>query len=443
MAFWDFLRGGDKGAQQETLSQQQSLSTPPRSELQPPDLSPDDARDFEMILTRLRDHPGDFYIFNKEIDMATARERVHVNLLSRDGSMYISPETDSAYLQAGFIDPGIKAITKQFTTRDKGISALCKNIANDCKNFLHRQKIEARRVKQPIALTEPIKADPSASDLHTKILAMAEEEPPVTDALSAMQFGDGLSRVVNEASTRFLEATIGAHNKFGQTNAALRELVEEIRQTAQTMNGNGGGETVSFENMQDQIKALRTKITGAMTACLENFRDGTASVELFTACNSALTALREKGAEQLKTAQQDGNDWGNDLEQSLQTLAIAAISATRYQGTAKLAADAERASVHALKQLGNTLPVLESQIVAALAIERQAMTAEMGQGASALVGNGNTVLEQTRQAIRQTFLDAAEGIETAMEELALAQKTAIQTALPSGTADTPQPQIPG
>ncbi len=412
----------------------------PERELLPPDLRADEAQKFETIFTRLKNHPEEFYMFGQVMDVVGDRMKRKVGLRSCDGTMFVTDyESD---VRAGFIDPKIYAISESFSTQDIRVKKTCAQLINNARNVIHRQitearLIEARREREPLALAAPVKADPSAEDLCTQILAMAEEEAPVTDALAAMQYGNTLCRTVSDASRRFLEATIGAHNTFKGTNAALQRLVAEIRQTAQGMDDNRGGKAVSFGAVQHQIASLRQKIMDAMETCLTNFRDGTNSVALFTACDTALTALRTKGAERLDAARQGREDWADDLEESLLTLGVAAISVMRYRDTARLAADAERASVHALKRLGNVLPTLEAQIVAALAVERQGMAAEMGQNAQALVGGGVALLGQARRRVKVAFIEAAEGLETVMAGLAQAQQATIQAALLGAEAPPP------
>lgn len=411
----------------------------PGSELRPTGLPTEAADAFETILTRLKNNPGDFYFFDKILPMNKYGKAQEVHLRSRDGTMFVTqaccnaahyPQECEPFVTVGFIDPEINAVVSFFETDKKSHARKVLKIIWDCEDFLHTQALEAKRGKaKPLTLAEPVKPNPSTGDLCARILAMPDEELSVTDALSAMQFGYGLCRIVAEASSRFLEASIGAHNRFQATNAALKGVTQEIKEAAQAMKDQDGGKTVSFEETQRQIKALRGKVTGAVHTCLENFRDAAQSVQLFEACGTALTALREKGKDQLDLAQERREGHVEDLEQSLQTLQISAISAVRYQATAKLAADAERRSVHALKQLGNTLPTLESQIVAALAIERQAMTADMGNGTAALLSGGDAILEQTRQTVREKFLEAARELDTAVTALTQAQQAVIKTGI--------------
>lgn len=395
---------------------------------------------FERVIAYVKDNPAKFKPLGRYTLYALGSEVLEWNTFSPDKGIYLWVDsfTDPKVCALGAINPEGLVYGEKLV--DPKIALRMNNEALQGVRSFHEQK-RAREARQLFAqkieglqssLPERVTAAEEPDTLRTRILAMPDAEPPVTDSLTALQFGDALAQTVNNASAQFLAATVGAHDRFRKADTDLRALTDGFTQATRTltdMTGKNGAPDSPLAIVHRQIVALRESVAAAHTAALQTYRDAAGSRDLFAACETAIATLREKGAQQLAAARRQDRDFADDLEASLQSLVVAGISATRFTATAGLAAQAERDTVHALRGLRNALPLVESQLVAAAAVEKQGATQAMNGASLALAG---AALEQTadlRRSLAERFTGTAQHLEAVRAQLNTARGKIIEEAL--------------
>lgn len=210
-----------------------------------------------------------------------------------------------------------------------------------------------------------------------------EADNPVSDRSGAMRYGIDIQNVFARATASFTDHIMSSAAQMSDVEASFDRLIANL--TGVSKNGNAKaynlfGASVSgtspkgadFLQIREGLDDLGARLHTALDQVLGRYDDVASAASLFETCAETLEAMIVKGKSLCAQAEADGADYAPDLAESVASLAMTGTVSEIQRLTVARVLETERQAVSDLRRLTmNTVPLLQTHVAAAAALERE------------------------------------------------------------------------